>query len=183
MQIFTKKNYLDKKLFLCDIDGVLTTGKKTYGLDGMPFAKEFFDKDFTALKQIKAAGFEIIFVSSDLTINQKVAINRNYPFLFSRGRSKLEVVNENLKISDYDIIFVCGDDLFDIPILEIATHRICPHDANFIVKDLCNRESDFISVKNGGDGVIQDIVRYYYENFFSSVTLDDIEKLDMAEKF
>ena len=37
------------KLLILDVDGVLTTGSKTYDLEGNVISKEFNDKDFTCL--------------------------------------------------------------------------------------------------------------------------------------
>ena len=171
------------KIFFCDIDGVLTTGKKIYGKDGMPHSKEFFDKDFTALKQFSAAGFDVIFVSSDVNINESVIKNRNYRFFYSRGKSKKEVILENFQLEKYKVIMACGDDIFDIPMMELATHRISTQDAHFLVKKICQRETDFISNKTGGNGVIQDMAEHYYNEFLSDITLIDIEKIDSLEKF
>ena len=41
------------KLIILDIDGVLTDGRKYYGVDGIPFAKTYCDKDFTAIKRMR----------------------------------------------------------------------------------------------------------------------------------
>lgn len=171
------------KIFFCDIDGVLTTGKKIYGKDGMPHSKEFFDKDFTAFKQFSAANFEIVFISSDININESVIGNRNYKFFYSRGKSKKDVILNNFNLENYKVVMACGDDIFDIPMLELATHRIATNDSHFLVKELCNRGTDFISRKNGGNGVIQDIAEKYYNEFLSNITLSDIEKIDLLEKF
>ena len=39
------------KLVILDIDGIMTDGKKYYGLDGIPFAKTYCDKDFYSNKK------------------------------------------------------------------------------------------------------------------------------------
>lgn len=49
------------KLAILDIDGVLTDGRKYYGLDGIPFAKTYCDKDFTAIKRMRGAGVKVCF--------------------------------------------------------------------------------------------------------------------------
>lgn len=49
------------KLLILDVDGVLTNGKKYYGENGLGRLKNFCDKDFTAIKRIKAAGVNVCF--------------------------------------------------------------------------------------------------------------------------
>ena len=70
------------ELLVLDIDGVLTDGKKYYGLDGLPFAKTYCDKDFTAIKRVRGAGISVCFLSGDERVNKAMAKNRNIDFLF-----------------------------------------------------------------------------------------------------
>ena len=49
------------KLLILDVDGVLTTGCKTYDLEGNVISKEFNDKDFTAIKRFKEKGLKVCF--------------------------------------------------------------------------------------------------------------------------
>ena len=43
------------ELVILDIDGVMTDGRKYYGVDGIPFAKTYCDKDFTGIKRLSHA--------------------------------------------------------------------------------------------------------------------------------
>ena len=80
------------KLVILDIDGIMTDGRKYYGLDGIPFAKTYCDKDFTAIKRIKGAGVEVCFLSGDERVNMAMAKNRNIPFYSARGKDKADFV-------------------------------------------------------------------------------------------
>ena len=51
------------KLAILDVDGVLTDGKKTYDNTGLCIYKTFCDKDFTAIKKLKALGISVCFLS------------------------------------------------------------------------------------------------------------------------
>ena len=73
------------KLLILDVDGILTDGRKYYGIDGMPFAKIFCDKDFTAIKRFRALGINVIFLTGDAKVNEKIGINRNIPVYLSRS--------------------------------------------------------------------------------------------------
>ena len=64
------------ELVILDIDGVMTDGRKYYGVDGVPFAKTYCDKDFTAIKRIRGAGVPVCFVSGDENVNKAMAENR-----------------------------------------------------------------------------------------------------------
>ena len=53
------------KLLILDVDGVLTTGLKTYDINGKVVSKTFGDRDFTAIKEFICAGVTTIFLSGD----------------------------------------------------------------------------------------------------------------------
>ena len=72
------------KLLILDVDGVLTTGLKTYNLDGSVVSKTFGDRDFTAIKEFICSGVNVIFLSGDNQVNSAVAKSRNIPFFYSR---------------------------------------------------------------------------------------------------
>ena len=61
-------------------------------------------------------------------------------------------VNENnLKINE---TMFMGDDIPDLKILKIVGLSCCPNDAANEVREIV----DYISIKNGGDGCVRDII-------------------------
>ena len=78
-------------LVILDIDGVLTDGRKYYDKNGMPFAKTYCDKDFTAIKRLRGAGVSVCFLSGDNVVNEAMAKNRNIDFYYARGKDKAEL--------------------------------------------------------------------------------------------
>ena len=64
------------KLLILDIDGVMTDGTKLYGLDGLTMGKRYCDRDFTAIKQFKASGVQVCFLSGDDKVNEQMAKTR-----------------------------------------------------------------------------------------------------------
>ena len=110
------------KYIFCDIDGVLTNGVKFYGIDGMSHYKTFYDKDFTALKELAAFGFKIVFITGDGRVNKEVIINRNYDIFVAKSADKVVTINENFNIRRQDTLICFGDDLFDLTMLEIASN-------------------------------------------------------------
>ena len=172
------------KLIILDIDGVLTDGRKYYGIDGMPFAKTYCDKDFTAIKRLKGAGINVCFLSGDTRVNQAMAKNRNIDFYSARGKDKAEFISlfeDTYKAGREDMLYI-GDDLFDKSMLEIVGHPYCPMDACRDIRIVCGYEN--IVPKNGGDNVICELYDMLLERqLVTDCTMEDIENLDKKENF
>ena len=172
------------KLIILDIDGVLTDGKKYYGLDGLPFAKTYCDKDFTAIKRLRGAGIKVCFLSGDDRVNKAMATNRNIDFYSARGRDKADFISEFESIykSKKDEMLYIGDDLFDKSIMEIVGHPYCPSDACEDIKLICGLKNIFSN--SGGNNVIAELVDKLLERrLITDCTMKDIERLDKNEKF
>lgn len=164
---------MDKiKLLILDVDGVLTDGKKYYGLDGMPFAKTFCDKDWTSIKRFKALGIKVAFLTGDQKINEQVGKNRDIPVYLSRGKNKADFLDQ--LESDFGCIRseMCyiGDDLFDIDIMKLVGYSACPSDSPIIVKE----EASILLKNKGGDNLILNLFEYLEEK-------DLLEKIDFNE--
>jgi len=171
------------KMIILDIDGILTDGKKYYGLDGMPFAKTFCDKDFTAIKRMRGAGVEVCFLSGDNRVNEAMAKNRNIDFYYARGRDKSTFVEEfesKYKIDRKHMAYV-GDDLFDINIMKEVGFSYCPGDAPEKVKEVATQ---ILEGCNGGQNFVMKLVdTLLKQKLVPDCTLEDIERLDKNEKF
>tara|TARA_R100000951_G_scaffold111895_2_gene111491 strand:+ start:1243 stop:1779 length:537 start_codon:yes stop_codon:yes gene_type:complete len=176
------------ELIVLDIDGVLTDGRKYYGLDGMPFAKTYCDKDFTAIKRLRGAGVNVCFLSGDDTVNQAMAKNRNIDFFYARGKDKADFIGEfeeKYNTSPQNMAYI-GDDLFDSSILKAVTYPFCPADACGEVKKICTSAYGYHNIlrSNGGCNVIMEMVEVLLERgLINDCTMEDIEALDKKEKF
>ena len=170
------------KLLILDVDGVLTDGRKLYSEDGLGRMKSFCDKDFTAIKIIKACGVKVCFLSGDENVNRSVADNRNIDFHFARGRNKREFLEKFCMIYDCSPDEICfvGDDLFDIDLLNDVKYSFCPSDSCEDVKDSCSR----VLLSKGGQNVIMELYEYLVStNLIERVDLESIMHLDAAERF
>lgn len=173
------------KLIILDIDGVLTDGKKYYGLDGMPFAKTYCDKDFTAIKRFRGAGINVCFLSGDKKVNEEMAKNRNIDFYAARqGENKtsyLSLLETVYSVKKENMLYV-GDDLFDKDIMQQVGFAYCPKDACIDILSICDTETTI--PRNGGDSVIsylQFMLRY--QGLIPDCSMSEIEKLDAKEIF
>ena len=172
------------KLIILDIDGIMTDGRKYYGLDGMSFAKTYCDKDFTAIKRLRGAGINVCFLSGDERVNMAMAKNRNIPFYSARGKDKADFVKlfeYEYKIKREEMLYI-GDDLFDLSIMKIVGHAFCPQDAPDILKDYCGTKNTIY--RNGGQNVVARMVDLLLERGqIKDCTIQEIEELDKKEKF
>lgn len=146
------------KLIILDVDGVMTSGKKTYDKDGNILSKEFCDKDWTAIKRFKAIGITVIFLSGD-KFNEGIAKSRNIPFWHNiEPKEKyLDLILKTFEISVEQIVYV-GDDLFDINISQLVKYRFCPQDAVYELKECCS-----VLPAKGGDNVIASLFQTLHE--------------------
>tara|TARA_R100001440_G_scaffold68770_1_gene90402 strand:- start:827 stop:1351 length:525 start_codon:yes stop_codon:yes gene_type:complete len=171
------------ELVILDIDGVMTDGKKTYDLDGNVISKTYCDKDFTAIKRLKASGVKVCFLSGDNKVNEAMAANRNIDFYYARGVDKVEFVEkfEDIYSTTRDKMLYLGDDLFDMNIMKKVEYAYCTKDSPDIVRRLC---AGFVLDRVGGENVIAALVDELLDRgLINDSTLEEIEKLDKLEIF
>ena len=172
------------ELIILDIDGIMTDGKKYYGLDGIPFAKTYCDKDFTAIKRMRGAGLSVCFLSGDERVNKAMAKNRNIDFYSARGIDKAEFVKifeENYGVKREKMLYI-GDDLFDLSIMKIVGHAFCPKDSPNILKEYCGNNN--VIPRKGGENVVAKLLDILLERgLVEDCSMEEIEKLDKKEKF
>lgn len=154
------------KLLILDVDGVLTTGLKTYDTNGKVISKTFSDRDFTAIKQFICSGVKVIFLSGDNQINSIIAKNRKIDFFYSRKTdgqlSKSECAREILNkhnLSLEQVIFV-GDDLFDIEMRDYCKLMVCPNNSHYLMR----KNSDVVLNSKSGEGCVQELFEYMVIN-------------------
>jgi len=154
------------KLIIFDVDGVLTSGKKAYDIQGKKIAKSFSDLDFTAIKILKSVGIEVIWLSGDQTVNEGLARIKNISFYCTRlvgGKFKdkdefLPEIMIKYHLNKNNIWFI-GDDVFDLKIIRKVGLSSCPADASFLVK----KEVDFIHIKQSGQAIASEILELIFD--------------------
>jgi YrbI family 3-deoxy-D-manno-octulosonate 8-phosphate phosphatase len=163
----------EPKLLILDVDGVLTDGTKFYGADGRPIYKRFNDKDFTAIKLLKARGVKVCFLTADPG-NIKIAQDRRIDYFISRNETnrinkaeKLPDIKAFYGLQENDPIWVIGDDLFDVELFKLCALSFCPSDAPYYVRNNADGVSDY----NGGDAIVLDLV----ERFLDDITDEEVK--------
>ena len=149
------------KLFISDMDGVLTDGSMYYTEHGDEI-KKFSTYDGMAFEILRSRGVMTAILTSE---NTKIAKQRSkkmkIDFLVQNIKNNekldaaLKICNEN-NIS-FDEISYIGDDINCINLLSKAKFAACPFNAVKTVKELPNI---LVLSKSGGEGVIREYVTH-----------------------
>lgn len=147
------------KLFLMDVDGVLTDGKMYFFKDSS--GKNHEIKAFNAqdgIGLILLNKFSIktgIITGRESRSAEERAKMLSMSYAYQGFLSKIAPLEEIASAEKIDMenIAYMGDDLTDIPVLKRVGFACCPANAMDEVKKVC----DFVSVRNGGDGAVREV--------------------------
>ncbi|MFI3227796.1 MAG: 3-deoxy-D-manno-octulosonate 8-phosphate phosphatase [Clostridia bacterium] len=176
-------NKNDIKLLVLDVDGTLTDGKVYMGADG-EVMKAFDIKDGCGIydilpnvsvnwiKENKKFAIEdqlqgivpIIITARSSQLLKNRCNELKIKYLYQNCRNKVDKLREIAnkfnchpdETGVYANIAYMGDDIIDIPAMNICGIKACPSDATKKVIDI----SDFISTKKGGDGAVREFIEW-----------------------
>jgi N-acylneuraminate cytidylyltransferase len=157
--------YSQVKLFLSDVDGVLTDGGMYYSENGDEL-KKFNTRDGTAFQLLRGKGIKVGVVTSENTAivqNRAKKLNLDYAIQGAGKAEKLAAVQKickELGISLAETSYV-GDDINCKELLENVGYAFCPKDA---VEDIKSINGIKVVECNGGDGVIRNIAERFFLN-------------------
>lgn len=153
------------KLLFMDVDGTLTDGKIYMGNDG-EVCKAFDIKDGCGIHDILPQYdiIPVIITARESKIVENRCKELGIELLFQNCRNKrakmIEVASQyRLSTKDNGIIegtAYIGDDILDLPCMEIAEINGCPKDAVSAVKE----KGDFVSQYNGGAGAVREFIEW-----------------------
>ena len=152
-----KSNFNNIKLFLSDVDGVLTDAGMYYTENGDEI-KKFCTYDGMGFKLLQEAGVKVgILTSEDRELNKRRAKKLALDFDFHGANDKLKIVEdlcleENISI---DQVAYIGDDVNCFSLLSKVGIAACPNNAVNKIKAI---PSIIHLNKNGGDGVVREFV-------------------------
>lgn len=147
------------KVFLTDIDGVLTDAGMYYTNDGNEI-KKFNAHDGMGMQLIRRRGIKVGFITSE---NTQIAINRfnklklNYLYQGVREGGKLATAMEICEkegITLQEIAYI-GDDLNCKELLESVGIAACPQDA---VDEIKKIPGIYVMSKKGGEGCVRELI-------------------------
>jgi 3-deoxy-D-manno-octulosonate 8-phosphate phosphatase (KDO 8-P phosphatase) len=144
------------RLFVFDVDGVLTDGTVLIAGDG-DYARRMNVKDGYALQLARKKGYAIMIISGsdapavDVRM-RKLGIND----VHMKVTDKLKYLVEYMSANDFDrsqVLFM-GDDMPDIEAMQYAGLACCPSDAVPEAKEVAH----YISPFKGGDTCVRDVI-------------------------
>ena len=151
------KDFSNVKLFLSDVDGVLTDAGMYYTETGDEF-KKFCTYDGMGFQLLQKTGVKVgILTTEDRQLNRRRAKKLGLDFDFHGAKDKLQIVKdlcvkENITLSEVAYI---GDDVNCFSLLCNVGIAACPNNAVPKIKAIPN----IIQLsKNGGDGVVRQFI-------------------------
>lgn len=147
------------KLFLSDVDGVLTDAGMYYSEKGDEL-KKFNTRDGMGFKILKDAGIKTGIITTENTkivANRAKKLNVDYLYQGKFNGGKLEAAKEICKKEhiNLDEVAYIGDDINCIELLSSVGFAFCPADAVEQVKNIKNIR---ILQSKGGEGVVREAV-------------------------
>lgn len=144
------------KAFVFDVDGVLTNGHVVLLPDGQQM-RYMHSKDGYALQLAVKKGYHVAIITGGRSIQVKERLNGLGITDCYLGSSHKDEAMEDFMFS-YDLkpeeIMYMGDDIPDLPAMNMVGLPACPADGSSEVKQVCK----FISNLNGGEGCVRDII-------------------------
>lgn len=146
------------KYWIIDIDGTMTDGGIYYDEHGNE-TKKFCTKDAAGFFAAHQVGMEIIILTGrECAATTRRMTELKVDFLFQQVKNKKKFLEQFLKeknITREQVAYI-GDDLNDLPAMQLAGFIGCPSDScNEIIKN-----ADYVSPIKGGYGAVRDVIEY-----------------------
>lgn len=153
----TTSDFSKIKIFLSDVDGVLTDAGMYYTETGDEF-KKFCTYDGMGFKLLQKTGIKVgILTSEERDLNRRRARKLGLDFDFHGAKDKLEIVKDLCKEENITIdeVAYIGDDVNCFGLLSHVGFAACPNNAVPEIKAIPNIMH---LQRNGGDGVVREFV-------------------------
>ena len=146
------------RLFLVDVDGVLTDGGIVFDGDGREI-KRFHVRDGHGIKMLQRAGVEVGIITGRTSEVVSIRAKELGIAIVRQGSTdKVAVWREILSeknLSPRETSYV-GDDIVDVPLLREVGFSAAVSDAEEYVREA----ADFVSSRPGGHGAVREIIEF-----------------------
>lgn len=142
--------------FVFDVDGVMTDGTVML-LEGGLQARRMSVKDGLALQMAMKNGYRVVIISgaySEPVLKRLQYLGIEDIFLATKNKLQLMEKWKSENALEWNQVLFMGDDLPDVPLLQMAGVSACPADAVPEVKEVCQ----YISTNKGGEGCVRDVI-------------------------
>jgi len=165
-----KKNF-KPKIFLLDVDGVLTTGHFFY-TKHEKFMKIFGPDDNDALSLLKPF-LKIQFLTGDkkgFQISKKrVVKDMKFPLELVSTIKRLDWIKERYSLNE---VIYMGDGIFDPYVFNEIGYSIAPSNADPSAKKFAN----FVTLRSGGDRAVAEACLHILKKFFEPFNPNTLTK-------
>ena len=157
--ILGRNNTKNVKLFVSDVDGVMTDAGMYYSESGDEL-KKFNTHDGMGFQILREHGIKTAIITSEETNivkNRAEKLKVDYLFQGKKNNDKLNVVKK-ICISegiDLENVAYIGDDINCFELLSSVGYAACPADATYKIKSIPGIN---ILLKKGGNGVIREFI-------------------------
>lgn len=149
------------KLFVTDVDGVLTDGRLLFDASG-ECSKFFHVHDGHGLEELVRNGIPVAVISARHDRSTEHRLHQlKIPHIFLGSSDKLSTLKQlcqQLSISLHHIAYM-GDDLADLECMQHVGFSIAPANAVTEIK----QTADFITTLSGGYGAVREICDHLLE--------------------
>lgn len=161
------------KLFLTDVDGVLTDCGMYYSENGDEL-KKFNTRDGMGFELLAKAGIKTGIITSENTLlveRRAAKLKVDYLYQGKREGGKLAAALEICEREGIDLknVAYIGDDINCMDLLTSVGFAACPSDAMEMVKNINNI---FVLNYKGGEGVVREFAEYILTNRVNNKVLN-----------
>jgi 3-deoxy-D-manno-octulosonate 8-phosphate phosphatase (KDO 8-P phosphatase) len=151
-----KESLKDITTFVFDVDGVFTDGNVLVNTDG-ELLRTMNVKDGYALKTAINKGYNVCIITGGTNEGvKKRLMGLGVTDIFMNSHLKIEALNAYAKNHNINLknMLYMGDDIPDIPPMQVVGLATCPQNAIPEVKAVCK----YISHRIGGNGCVRDVI-------------------------
>ena len=149
------------KIFLLDVDGVLTTGEFIYSEEGKSL-KIFGPDDHDALTLLKPY-IEIRFITGDKKgfkiSHKRIVEDMHFKLDLVSTVKRIQWIKENYDCND---VVYMGDGIFDHYVMKEVGYSIAPSNADINSKAYAN----YVTKRSGGDRSVAEACLHILDKFF-----------------
>ena len=149
------------KVFLVDVDGVLTTGQFFYTPEGKAM-KVFGPDDHDGLSLLKKH-IQIHFVTGDRKgfeiTHRRVAVDMKFPLDLVSTTKRIDWIKG--RWDPQEVIYM-GDGIFDHYVFQYVGYGITPANGFYTARE----RADFVTKSKGGDRAVAEACLHIMEKFF-----------------
>ena len=146
------------RLVLLDVDGVLTDGSIWTGEAGEA-VKRFYARDGLGIKMLQAAGIPVAILTGRVSAQTAARAAELGICSVAQGKQFKTRAFESILAEHGCSASECaymGDDVPDIPVLDMAGLSTAPADANPAIAAMV----DWVAPKNGGSGAVRSLAEF-----------------------